>query len=82
MNQQALRIVFHENVPEEVLEMSCSWFLDVFGRLSGLKSNFRKRIVAEYYTSAPYTLENFSRKIVVIHHFPLHSAVAKIPLVL
>ena len=27
---QALRIVFHENVPEEVLEMSCSWFLDVF----------------------------------------------------
>ena len=28
---QALRIVFHENVPEEVLEMSCSWFLDVLG---------------------------------------------------
>ena len=24
---QALRIVFHENVPEKVLEMSCSWFL-------------------------------------------------------
>ena len=28
---QALRIVFHENVPEEVLEMSCSWFLDFGG---------------------------------------------------
>ena len=27
---QALRIVFHENVPEEVLDMSCSWFLDFF----------------------------------------------------
>ena len=30
---QALQIVFHENVPEEVLErhleMSCSWFLGV-----------------------------------------------------
>ena len=25
---QALGIVFHENVPEEVLEMSCSRFLD------------------------------------------------------
>ena len=40
---QALRIVFHENVPEKVLEMmSCSWFLDVLGGLSGLKSNFTK----------------------------------------
>ena len=28
---QALRILFHENVPEEVLEMSCSWFLDFLG---------------------------------------------------
>ena len=27
---QALRRVFHDNVPEEVLEMSWSWFLDVF----------------------------------------------------
>ena len=24
---QALRIVFHENVPEKVLEMSCSWLV-------------------------------------------------------
>ena len=39
---QSLRIVFHENVPEEILEMRCSWFLDVSGGLSGLKSNFRK----------------------------------------
>ena len=28
---QALRIVFHDNLPEEVLQMSCSWFLDVWG---------------------------------------------------
>ena len=35
---QALRILFHENVPEEVLEMSCSWFLDFLRRLSGFKS--------------------------------------------
>ena len=27
---QALRIVFYENVPEEVFEMSFSWCLDVF----------------------------------------------------
>ena len=27
---QALRIVFHDNVPEKLLEMSCSWFLGVF----------------------------------------------------
>ena len=40
---QALRIVLHENIPEEVLQMSCSWFLDVLGGLSCLKSNFRKR---------------------------------------
>ena len=39
---QALRIVFHENLPEEVLEMSCSRFPDVLGALSCLKSNFRK----------------------------------------
>ena len=41
---QALRIVFHENEPEEVLEMSCSWFLEFLGRLSGLKSYFRKHV--------------------------------------
>ena len=39
---QDLRIVNDENVPEKVLEMSCSWFLDVLGGLSDLKSNFRK----------------------------------------
>ena len=39
---QALGIVFHENVPEDVLEMSCPWFLDVLGGLSGFKSYFRK----------------------------------------
>ena len=42
---QALRIVFHENAPEEVLEMSCSWFVDFLGRLSGFKSYFRIRPV-------------------------------------
>ena len=45
---QALRIVFHENVPEEVLEISCSWFLGVFEELSWLKSNFRKHAKQEY----------------------------------
>jgi len=46
---QALRIVFHENVPEEVFEMSCSWFLGVFEGLSYLKSNLgntRSRSIA------------------------------------
>ena len=38
---EALRIVFHENVPKEVLKRSCSWFLSVFEGLSCLKSNFR-----------------------------------------
>ena len=33
---QALEIVFHENVPEEVLELSCSWFLGIF---EGITSN-------------------------------------------
>ena len=33
------------------------------------------RVAAEYHTSAHYSLENSSRKIVVIHHFPSHSAV-------
>ena len=47
MVYSSLRIVCHDNVPEEVLELSCSWFLDVFflggeEGLSGLKSNFRK----------------------------------------
>ena len=41
---EALRIVFHKNVPEEVLEMSCSWFVDFLGRLSGLKSYIRKHV--------------------------------------
>ena len=41
---QALRIVFYENIPEEVLEMSCSWFLDFLERLSGFKSYFRKHV--------------------------------------
>ena len=41
---EALRIVFHENLPEEVLEMSCSWFLDFLERLSGFKSYFRKHV--------------------------------------
>ena len=27
---QALRTVFQENVREEVFQMSCSWFLNVF----------------------------------------------------
>ena len=44
MGIQAMRIVFHENVPEEVLEMSCSWFLDFLVRLSGFKSYFRKHV--------------------------------------
>ena len=30
MVYSSLRIVCHDNVPEEVLELSCSWFLDVF----------------------------------------------------
>ena len=41
---EALRIVLHENIPEEVLEMSCSWFVDFLGGLSGLKSNIRKHV--------------------------------------
>ena len=49
----ALQIVFHENVPEKVLEMSCSWFLDVLGGLSGLKSNFKKH---SYRRSITYQL--------------------------
>ena len=46
---QALRMVFHEKVPQEVLEMSCSWFLGVFEGLSYLKSNLgntRSRSIA------------------------------------
>ena len=58
---QALRIVFHENVPEEVFQMSCSWFLDFSGRLSGPKYNFRTRVAAEYHTSASNSLKNSSR---------------------
>ena len=43
---QALQIVFHEKEPGEVLEMSCSWFLDFLGRLSDFKSYFRKHVAA------------------------------------
>ena len=57
---QALRIVFHENVPEEVLEMSYSWFLGVFEGLSCLKSNFRKHAKQEYRISASFSLGNIS----------------------
>ena len=57
---QALRIVFHENVPEEVLEISCSWFLGVFEGLSCLKSNFRKHAKQEYCISASFSLGNTS----------------------
>ena len=35
-------------------------------------------VAAEYHTSALYSLENSSRKVVVIHHFPLHSAVRNV----
>jgi len=56
----ALRIVFHENVPEEVLEMSCPWFLGVFEGLSCLKSNFRNHAKQEYRISASFSLGNIS----------------------
>jgi len=39
---QALRTVFHENVREDVFQMTCSWFLDVFWGLSGLKLQFKE----------------------------------------
>ena len=39
---EALRVVFHENVPEEVLEMSFLGFLMFLGVFLGLKSCFRK----------------------------------------
>ena len=57
---QALRIVFHENVPEEVLEMSCSSFLGVFEGQSCLKSNFGKHAKQEYRISASFSLGNIS----------------------
>ena len=57
---QALRIVFHENVPEEVLEISCSWFLGVLEGLSCLKSSFRKHAKQEYRISASFSLGNIS----------------------
>jgi len=57
---QALRIVFHKIVPEEVLEMSCSWFLGVFEGLSCLKSNFRKHAKQEYRISVSFSLGNIS----------------------
>ena len=52
---QALRIVFHENVPEKVLEMSCSWFL-VF-LTDYLASKHAKQ---EYRISASFSLKNIS----------------------
>ena len=57
---QSLRIVFHENVPEEILEMRCFWFLGVLERLSCLKSNFRKHAKQEYRISASFFLGNTS----------------------
>ena len=57
---QALRIVFHENVPEEILEMRCSWFLGLLERLSCLKSNSRKHAKQEYRISASLFLGNTS----------------------
>ena len=57
---QAVGIVFHENVPEEVLEMTCFLFLGVLKGLSGLKSNFRKRTKQEYRISASISLGNIS----------------------
>ena len=57
---QALRIVFHENVPEEVLEIRFSWFLGVFEGLSCLKSNFRKHAKQEYRISTSFSLGNTS----------------------
>ena len=79
---QALRIVFHENVPEEVHEMSCSWFLGVFEGLSCLKSNFRKHARQEYRISASFSWKYFVLtsnvsipvKVVVMIHFSLHRA--------
>ena len=57
---QALRIVFHENIHEEVLELSCSWFLGVFEELSCLKSNYRKHAKQDYRISASFSLGNTS----------------------
>ena len=37
---QALRIVFHENALEEVLEMRFSWFLDILGGIIGPQTLF------------------------------------------
>ena len=77
---QALRIVFHEHVPAEVLEMSCSWFVDFFGGIIGLQILFLEtRVAAEYHTSASNSLENSSGKIVVIHYFASHSTVRECP---
>ena len=63
---QALGIVFHENVPEEVLELSCSWFLGIFEGISGLKSNFRKHAKLEYRISASFSLGNISSQQVTV----------------
>ena len=78
---QALRTVFHENVREEVFQMSCSWFLDVFLGLSGLKSNFRKHAKQPYFSFVLFWKFFLSRsnisillKVVVLIHFSLHRA--------
>ena len=72
---QALRTVFHENV----FQISCSWFLDVFLGLSGLKSNFRKHAKQPYFSFVLFWEFFFSRsnvsillKVVVLIHFSLH----------
>ena len=72
---QALRTVFPENVREEVLQMSCSWFLD------GLKSNFRKHAKEAYFSFVLFwkfflSTSNVSIlvKVVVLIHFSLHTA--------
>ena len=39
---QALRTVFHENLREEVFQMSFSWLLDVFWGLSGLNLQLKE----------------------------------------
>ena len=74
---QALRIVFHENVPQEVLEMSCSWFLGVFEGLSGLKSNlgnshFSFILSWKYFVSGSSV--SIPVKVVVLIHFSLNRA--------
>ena len=62
---QALRTVFHENVREDVFQMSCSWFLGVFLGLIWPKTpilgNPRGRP-----TSASFSFGNFSSQQVTL----------------